>query len=78
MEPPKQKHSDKSGIIKGVKILAVSLVLIVLSTYLLTFTFLNKETLPMYILLPLAIIVMGITIYLLFNGIKTIIKALFD
>lgn len=78
MEPPKQKHSDKSGIIKGVKILAVSLVMIVLSTYLLTFTFLNKETLPMYILLPLAIIVMGITIYLLFNGIKTIIKALFD
>lgn len=78
MEPPKQKHSNKSGIIKGVKILAVSLVMIVLSTYLLTFTFLNKETLPMYILLPLAIIVMGITIYLLFNGIKTIIKALFD
>jgi len=75
---PQQKHTDKKMLVKGLKMLAISIILIVASTYLLTFVFLNKETLPFYLLFPFAVIVMGITIYYIFKGIKTLVKALFD
>jgi hypothetical protein len=74
---PKQKHTDKKLLSKGLKLLVFSIVMIVVTTYLFTFTFLNKEVLPMYLLLPLAIISMGATIYLIFQGIRTLVKALF-
>ena len=74
----KQKYTDKKLLIKGVKRLALALPILVLTTYILTFAFLNKEVLPLYIFLPLGIIAMGFTIYLLFNGIKILLKALFD
>jgi|TARA_R100000306_G_scaffold6293_1_gene8788 hypothetical protein len=72
-----QKHTNKQFLIKGLKRLAVALPLLVLTTYLFTFAFLNKETIPLYIVLPLAILAMAATIYLLFNGIKWILSALF-
>jgi len=77
MKEPKQNHTDKKLLSKGLKLLAFSIVMIVITTYLFTFTFLNKEVLPMYLLLPLAIISMGATIYLIFHGIRTLMKALF-
>ena len=77
MNEPSQKHTDKRLLVKGLKRLALALPLLVITTYILTFAFLNKEVLPLYLLLPLGIIAMGATIYLLFNGIKIILKSLF-
>lgn len=78
MDNRPQKHTDKQLLVKGLKRLALALPLLVLTTYAFTFTFLNKEVIPMYYLLPLAILGMAATIYLLFNGIKLILKALFN
>ncbi|MEL6811002.1 MAG: DUF6095 family protein [Bacteroidota bacterium] len=77
MNEPSQKHTDKQLLVKGLKRLALALPLLVLTTYILTFAFLNKEVLPLYLLLPLGIIAMGATIFLLFSGIKTILKSVF-
>jgi hypothetical protein len=72
-----KQHTDTKLLLKGIKMLALSIPMIVASTYLLTFVFLNKEVLPMYLLFPLALIFMVLTIYLIFKGIKTLIKAVF-
>lgn len=76
MNEPEQKHTDKKLLARGLKILVLAIVMIVLSTYLLTFTFLNKEVLSLYITFPLALIAMAVTIYLFFKGIKLIMKSL--
>ncbi len=78
MKETKQTYTNKDLLVKGLKRMAIALPLIVLTTYLFTFAFLNKETLPLYLIIPLAIIAMGFTIYLLFGGIKLILKSLFD
>ncbi|MCH2488588.1 MAG: DUF6095 family protein [Flavobacteriales bacterium] len=72
-----KEHTDLKLLIKGLKRLAFAIPLLVLTTYLFTFTFLNKDTIPMYWILPLAIAAMGATIFLLFNGIKWILRAMF-
>ncbi len=77
MNEPNQKHTDKKLLVRGLKLLGIALVLIVITTYLLTFTFLNKEVLPMYLTLPLALISMGATIYIFLRGIKLIMKSLY-
>lgn len=77
MNKPNQKHTDKQLLVKGLKRLALAIPLLVLTTYAFTFTFLNKETIPMYYLLPLAILGMAGTIYTFFSGIKLILKSLF-
>ncbi|MEM7087051.1 MAG: DUF6095 family protein [Bacteroidota bacterium] len=78
MKETNQKHTDKQLLIKGLKRLAIALPLLVLTTYILTFAFLNKDTIPLYVFLTLGIIAMGGTIFLLFSGIKTIMKSLFN
>lgn len=77
MDETNQKYTDKKLLVKGLKRLALALPLLVLTTYILTFAFLNKETIPLYIFLSLGIIAMGLTIYLLFGGIKLVMKSLF-
>ncbi len=77
MDETNQKYTDKKLLVKGLKRLAFALPLLVLTTYILTFAFLNKETIPLYIFLSLGIIAMGLTIYLLFGGIKLVMKSLF-
>ena len=77
MNETNQKYTDKKLLVKGLKRLALALPLLVLTTYILTFAFLNKETIPLYIFLSLGIIAMGLTIYLLFGGIKLVMKSLF-
>ena len=72
-----QKFTDKKLLVKGIKRTAISIPLLVLTTYLFTFAFLNKDVIPLYWILPLAIIAMGLTIYLIFKGIGTIMKSLF-
>jgi len=78
MKETDQKYTDKQLLMKGIKRLVLALPLLLLSTYVLTFAFLNKDTIPVYIFLILGIIAMAITIYLLFNGIKIILKSLFN
>jgi len=72
-----KEHTDTKLLFRGLKRLVLGLPLIVLSTYILTFAFLNKETFPLYIFLTLGIIAMAVTIFLLFNGIKMILRSLF-
>ncbi|MCT8340836.1 DUF6095 family protein [Luteirhabdus pelagi] len=72
------KHTNKKLLVKGIKRLAICIPLLVLTTYVITFSFLNKETIPLYIILPLGILLMAGTIYLLFSGIKIILSSLFD
>ena len=72
-----KKNSDTKLLAKGLKRLALGLPLIVITTNILTFAFLNKETIPIYIFLTLGIIAMGVTIYLMFDGIKLILKSIF-
>ena len=78
MKETNQKFTNKELLVKGLKRLALALPLLVLTTYVLTFAFLNKDTIPLYIFLTLGILGMIATIYLLFNGIKIILKSLFD
>jgi len=77
MDDTNQKYTDKQLLVKGIKRLALCIPFIVGTTYLITFSALNKETLPLYLFLPLALIAMGVTIFLLFSGIKIILKSLF-
>lgn len=77
MRETNQKHTNKKFLIKGLKRLLIALPLLVLTTYIFTFAFINKEVISLYLILPLAFISMGATIYLLFNGIQWILKSLF-
>jgi len=72
-----KEHTDQKLLIRGLKRLALALPLLVLTTYIFTFGFLNKDTLPLYIFMILGIVFMAGTIYLLFDGIKKILDSIF-
>ncbi|MEZ4779653.1 MAG: DUF6095 family protein [Flavobacteriaceae bacterium] len=78
MKETNQKYTDKKLLVKGIRRMALSIPLLILTTYIITFSFLNKETIPLYVFLPLGIIAMGVTIYLIFKGLKLILKAVFN
>jgi hypothetical protein len=71
-------HTDKQLLLKGIRYMAITIPLLILSTYLFTLSFLNTDNFMFYAALPLAIIGMAGTIYLGFKGIKTIITAVFN
>ncbi|MDC8005016.1 DUF6095 family protein [Aureisphaera galaxeae] len=77
MDETNQRFTDKKLLVKGLKRLALSIPVLVLTTYALTFAFLNKEVLPLYIVLPLGIIGVVATVFLMFGGIKIILKSVF-
>tara|TARA_B100000508_G_scaffold129104_1_gene115329 strand:+ start:56 stop:298 length:243 start_codon:yes stop_codon:yes gene_type:complete len=77
MKEPTERHTDKKMLVKGLKLMGLTLLLIVATSYLLTFSFLNKEVLPLYVILPLAIIGMAFTLWVGFKGLRTIIQAVF-
>ncbi len=64
-------------MVKGLKYMAFVIPLLVLTTYLFTLAFLNKDSKILYIVLPVAIFGMAATIWLGFKGMRTILKALF-
>ena len=70
-------HTDKQLLVKGIKYMALTFPLLILTTYLLTLSFLNTENFMFYVALPLGIIGVVGTIYLGFRGIKTIMDSLF-
>lgn len=71
-------HTDFEILQKGIKFLAFATPLLFLSPYLLTLSFLNKETFMFYVFLFFGIIAGAAAIFLCFKGINTIMKALFN
>jgi hypothetical protein len=72
-----KEHTDTKLLFKGLKFMAFALPLLFLAPYLLTLSFLNKETLMFYIFFFLGIIVGVGAVYLCFKGINTILKSIF-
>ncbi len=72
-----KEHTDLDMLKKGLKRLVFALPLLVLTTYVFTFTFLNKEVLPLWVGLILGISLMAVTIWLLFKGIGLVLKSIF-
>ncbi|HCK05054.1 MAG TPA: hypothetical protein DHV98_01440 [Flavobacteriaceae bacterium] len=70
--------NKKQALIQAVKILGFGLILLIISTYVLNFAFLNKNIIPLYLMLPLGIIGVAATIYTLFRGIRTLVSVFFD
>ena len=70
--------TKKQTLIQAIKILGFGIVLLVVSTYLLNFAFLNKNVIPLYVVLPLGIIGVAATIFTLFRGIRQIVSVFFD
>lgn len=71
-------HTDFDLLKKGMKFMAFALPLLFLSPYLLTLSFLNKETFMFFVFLFCGIIAGAAAIFLCFKGINTIMKALFN
>tara|TARA_R110002050_G_scaffold221001_1_gene356801 strand:+ start:255 stop:479 length:225 start_codon:yes stop_codon:yes gene_type:complete len=72
-----REHTDFELLKKGLKYMAFALPLLFLSPYLLTLSFLNKETFMFYIFLFFGIIAEAGAIYLCFKGLNTILKSIF-
>ena len=70
-------HTDKQLLVKGLKYMAITIPLLILTVYLFTLSFLNTESKIIYYVLPLAFVGMTGTIWLGFKGIKTILKSIF-
>lgn len=70
-------HTDKQLLLKGIRYMAITIPLLILSTYLFTLAFLNTDNFMIYAALPVAIIGMAATIYLGFKGIRTIMTSVF-
>ncbi|SDX48600.1 DUF6095 family protein [Aequorivita viscosa] len=70
-------HTDFNILKKGLKYLAFALPLLFLSPYLLTLSFLNKDTYIFFVFLFPAILAGAGAIYLCFKGINTIMKSIF-
>ncbi len=71
-------HTDKQLLLKGIKYMAFTIPLIVLSAYLFTLSFLNLENFMFYVALPIAIMSMVGSIWLGFKGVRTIMNAVFN
>lgn len=72
-----KEHTDFELLKKGLKFMAFALPLLFLSPYLLTLSFLNKETFMFFVFLFFGIIASAGAIYLCFKGINTIMKSIF-
>ncbi len=72
------KHTNKEVLVKGIKYLAGALPLALIGPSILFSAFNNQDS-PWYIpVLIIGIIAFIGSIYLMFKGIMTIVKALFD
>lgn len=72
-----KEHTDFDLLKKGIKFMAFALPLLFLSPYLLTLSFLNKETFIFFVFLFFGIVAAAGAIYLCFKGINTILKSIF-
>jgi hypothetical protein len=73
----KTKRTDKEILLKGLKLMGLSLICMFLGPTLIYIAFSNQEK-PLYIpILILAIIICSLAIFLGFKGIKTILDSMF-
>lgn len=72
-----KQHTDFKILKKGLTYLGFALPLLFLAPYLLTLSFLNKESFVFYILLLAGILVGATAIYMVFKGINTIMNSIF-
>jgi len=73
-----QKHTNPNLLKKGIKYLAYSLPLLFLSPYVLTLSFINKETVFFYLFFVTGLIVGFFALYFLYKGIQTLLSSLFN
>ena len=73
-----QKHTNPNLLKKGIKYLAYSLPLLFLSPYVLTLSFINKETVFFYLFFVAGLIVGFFALYFLYKGIQTLLSSLFN
>ena len=66
--------TNKEKLLKGIKILAISLLVSFVAIYLISFSFVNK----FYTISVLGILIMLFAIYLIYKGINTVIKGIFN
>ena len=72
-----EKRTDKTVLVKGLKIMGYSLICMFLGPTLFYIAGTNSEK-PLYIpLLILAIIICGLAVYFAFKGLNTIMKSMF-
>lgn len=70
--------TDKKILAKGIKFLSGALPLLFIGPVVINSSFKNKEN-PLYpFVLGLGILICGLAIFLIFKGINTIVKSLFD
>lgn len=72
------KHTNKSLLLKGLKYLAGALPLSFIGPVVLYSSFKNQEHVWFIPILLFALLAMAAAVYLMFKGINTMIKALFD
>lgn len=72
-----KEHTDLKILGKGIKFLAGALPLLFLSPYLITLSALNKGHWSFYMFIALGLIAGVVALYLLFRGLRTIMKSIF-
>lgn len=72
------KHTNKNLLMKGLKFLAGALPLSFIGPVVLFSSFKNQENVWFIPVLIFALLAMAAAIFLMFKGINTIMKALFD
>jgi hypothetical protein len=74
----KESKTDKNLLVKGLKTMGFSLACMFFGPLLIHLAFSNKEK-PLYIpILMISIIICGMSIYLAFKGINTILDSIFN
>jgi amino acid transporter len=68
---------DKDVLVKGIKYMALAFPFIFATPIVLTASF-SKADEGNYLLLIIALVLMGITFFLAIKGLRTILKAMFD
>lgn len=72
------KHTNKEQLMKGIKFLAGALPLCFVGPVVLFSSFKNQEHVLFIPILIFALLTMAAAVFLMFKGIATVMKALFD
>ncbi|MDX1603747.1 MAG: DUF6095 family protein [Salinimicrobium sediminis] len=72
------KHTDKDMLFKGLKYLAGALPLSFIGPVVLFSSFKNQENVWFIPVMIFALLAMAAAVFLMFKGIRTVMKALFD
>lgn len=73
-----RKHTNKEGLMKGIKFLAGSLPLAIAGPVVLFSSFKNQEHVLFIPVLGFALLAMAGAVFLMFKGLSIVMKSLFD